>query len=59
MHRGGRLRAELCDECLRQEIFDLLNEAQAVIGRWQNTHNGVRPHSSLGCRPPSPVSPPD
>ncbi|OHV18156.1 transposase [Methylorubrum extorquens] len=47
------------DECLRQEIFYSLREAQAVIGLWQNTYNRVRPHSSLGYRPPAPISFPD
>ncbi|CAO4135916.1 hypothetical protein OFEAOIEE_LOCUS3663 [Methylorubrum extorquens] len=44
------------DECLRQEIFYSLEEAQIVIGLWQNTYNRVRPHSSLGYRPPAPVA---
>ncbi len=52
---NGRLR----DECRRQEIFYSPKEAQIVIGLWQNTHNRVRPHSSLGYRPPAPVSVPD
>jgi len=56
---GGDLRAELKDECLRQEIFYSLKEAQIVIGLWQTTHNRVRPHSSLGYRPPAPISYPD
>ncbi|ABY28950.1 hypothetical protein Mext_0535 [Methylorubrum extorquens PA1] len=47
------------DECLRKEIFYSLREAQAVIGLWQDTYNRVRPHSSLGYRPPAPVSFPD
>ncbi|CAO4135552.1 hypothetical protein OFEAOIEE_LOCUS3297 [Methylorubrum extorquens] len=47
------------DECLRQEIFYSLREAQVVIGLWQNTYNRVRPHSALGYRPPAPVSFPD
>ena len=59
MQGGGDLRAELRDECLRQEIFYSLKEAQAVIALWQNTYNRVRPHSSLGYRPPAPVSFPD
>ena len=50
---------KLRDECLRQEIFYSLREAQVVIGLWQNTYNRVRPHSSLGYRPPAPVSFPD
>jgi transposase InsO family protein len=56
---GGDLRAELRDECLRQEIFYSLKEAQIVIGLWQDTYNRVRPHSSLGSRPPASVSYPD
>ena len=52
---NGKLR----DECLRQEIFYSRKEAQIVIGLWQSTHNCVRPHSSLGYRPPAPVSYPD
>ena len=47
------------DECLRQEIFYSLKEAQAVIGLWQNTYKRVRPHSSLGYRPPAPITFPD
>ena len=50
---------KLRDECLRQEIFYSLREAQVVIGLWQNTYNRVRPHSSLGYRPPAPVTFPD
>lgn len=38
---------KLHDECLRQEIFYSLNEAQAVIGLWQTTYNCIRPRSSL------------
>ncbi|KNY20064.1 integrase [Methylobacterium sp. ARG-1] len=52
---NGKLR----DECLRQEIFYSLKEAQIVIGLWQTIYNRVRPHSSLGYRPPAPVSYPD
>jgi len=47
------------DECLKQEIFYSLKEAQVMIGLWQNTYNRVRPHSSLGYRPPAPVTFPD
>jgi putative transposase len=52
---NGKLR----DECRRQEIVHSLKEAQAVIALWQNISNRVRPHSSLGYRPPAPVSYPD
>jgi hypothetical protein len=47
------------DECLRQEIFYSLREAEIVIGLWQNTYNRVRPRSSLGYRPPAPITFPD
>ncbi len=47
---NGKLR----DECLNQEIFYSLNEAQVVIGQWRNHYNTKRPHSSLGYRPPAP-----
>ena len=50
---------KLKDERPHQEIFYLLKEAQTVIGIWQNTYNRVRPHSSLGYRPPAPVTFPD
>jgi len=40
MKGGGDLRAELRDECLRQEVFYSLKEAQIVIGLWQTTYNG-------------------
>jgi transposase InsO family protein len=50
---------KLKDECLRQEIFYSLKEARTVMGIWQNTYNRVRPHSSLGYRPPAPVTFPD
>ena len=51
--------ARLRDELLNGEVFYTLKEAQIVIGLWQNTYNRVRPHSSLGYRPPAPVSYPD
>ena len=39
-----------------QEIFYSLKEAQAVIGQWRNHYNTKRPHSSLGYRPPAPLT---
>jgi putative transposase len=42
------------DECLNQEIFYSLKEAQVVIGQWRKHYNTIRPHSSLGYRPPAP-----
>src|SRR5271167_3320810 len=47
---NGKLR----DECLKGEIFYSLKEAQVVIEQWRVHYNTVRPHSSLGYRPPAP-----
>ena len=46
-------------ECRRREIFYSVREAQIVIGLWQHNCDRIRPHSSLGFRPPAPVSYPD
>jgi transposase InsO family protein len=47
---NGKLRDELLD----REIFCSLAEAQVLIERWRRHYNTVRPHSSLGYRPPAP-----
>ncbi len=47
---NGTLRRDL----LNREIFDTLLEAQVLVERWRNHFNTVRPHSSLGYRPPAP-----
>jgi len=44
----------LRDECLNGEICYSLKEAQVVIEPWRVQYNTVRPHSSLGYRPPAP-----
>ena len=49
---NGRLR----DELLNGEIFYSLREARVVIERWRKQYNTVRPHSSLGYRPPAPAA---
>ena len=54
MPRGRHIAAELRDECLNQEIFFSLKEAQIVIEQWRNQYNTIRPHSSIGYRPPAP-----
>lgn len=46
--------ARLRDEFLNGEIFYTLKEAQIVIEGWRRHYNGVRPHASLGYRPPAP-----
>ncbi|MBA9071311.1 transposase InsO family protein [Methylobacterium sp. RAS18] len=55
----GSFNGKLRDECLHQGIFYSLKEVQAAIGLWQHTYNRVRPHSSLGYRPPAPATPLD
>lgn len=47
---NGKLRDELLDG----EVFDTLLEAKVLIERWRRRYNTVRPHSSLGYRPPAP-----
>ena len=46
--------ARLRDELLNGEIFYSLREAQILIESWRRHYNGVRPHASLGDRPPAP-----
>lgn len=46
--------ARLRDELLDGEIFYTLREAQIVIESWRRHYNAVRPHASLGYRPPAP-----
>ena len=47
---NGKLR----DELLAREVFDTLLEAKVLVARWRRHYNQVRPHSSLGYRPPAP-----
>ena len=47
---NGKLR----DEFLNGEIFYTLKEAQVLIEGWRREYNTIRPHSSLGYRPPAP-----
>ena len=42
------------DKVLNLEIFDTLYEAKVLIDRWRWEYNHIRPHSSLGYRPPAP-----
>jgi putative transposase len=46
--------ARLRDELLDGEIFYSLREAQIVIESWRCHYNIVRPHASLGYKPPAP-----
>jgi transposase InsO family protein len=47
---NGKLR----DELLNREIFTTLTEARVLIEQWRMEYNHIRPHSSLGYRPPAP-----
>jgi putative transposase len=47
---NGKLR----DELLNGEIFDTLYEAKVLVDRWRREYNHIRPHSSLGYKPPAP-----
>ncbi len=49
---NGKMR----DELLEREIFYSLKEAQILIEMWRTQYNKVRPHSSLGYRPPAPAA---
>jgi len=46
--------ARMRDEFLNGEIFDTMIEAEILTRRWVDTYNMLRPHSSLGYRPPAP-----
>jgi IS30 family transposase len=50
------LNGKLRDELLNGEIFYTLQEAKVLIERWRQHYNTIRPHSSLGYRPPAPVT---
>lgn len=49
---NGKLRDELLDG----EIFYSLKEAKVVIENWRQEYNTIRPHSSLGYKPPAPAA---
>ncbi len=50
LHGLGKLR----DELLNCEVFYTLTEATVLIEQLRKEYNQVRPHSSLGYRPPAP-----
>ena len=47
---NGKMRDELLD----REAFSTLTEAKVLIEQWRREYNTIRPHSSLGYRPPAP-----
>ena len=46
--------SKLRDELLDMEVFNTLSEARVLIEQWRVHYNTIRPHSSLGYRPPAP-----
>ena len=46
--------ARLRDELLDGEIFYTLAEARIIIESWRRFYNTLRPHGSLGYKPPAP-----
>jgi putative transposase len=46
----GKMR----DELLNGEVLDTLDEAKVLVEAWRKVYNRIRPHSSLGYRPPAP-----
>jgi hypothetical protein len=46
--------SKLRDEFLNGEIFYSINELRVLAERWRVHYNTVRPHSSLGYKPPAP-----
>ena len=49
-----RLNGKLRDELLAHEVVDTLLEAKVLIEHRRKDYNTIRPHSSLGYRPPAP-----
>jgi len=48
--------SKLRDEFLNGEIFYSIKEIRILAERWRIRYNTIRPHSSLGYRPPAPES---
>ena len=49
---NGRFR----DEFLKTEAFYTLKEAEVLTAKWLHLYNHIRPHSSLGYKPPAPLA---
>ena len=47
---NGKLR----DKLVNREVFNTLRETRILVERYREIYNRVRPHSSLGYRPPAP-----
>jgi putative transposase len=47
-------QSTLRNELINGEIIYTLTEAQVLIEQWHVHYNTIRPHSTLGYRPPAP-----
>jgi transposase InsO family protein len=52
--QAAEISQQLRGGLLNREIFYSLKEGQIVIEQWRKHYNTIRPHSSLGYRPPAP-----
>ena len=51
---GESFNGKLRDELLDREVFYTLLEVRVLTEQYRQTYNRIRPHSSLGYRPPAP-----
>ena len=49
-----RFNGILRDELFDREIFYTIKEAQILFEQWKREYNTIRPHRSLGLKPPAP-----
>jgi putative transposase len=54
--KEAAISPQLRDELLNGALFYSLKEARVVIESWRRHYNSKRPHSSLGYRPPAPLT---
>ena len=50
-----RFNGILKQELIYKELFYSLREARAALANWQFEYNHIRPHGSLGYKPPAPL----
>ena len=51
---NASFNSKLRHEILNTEIFPTRKEAKVPIERWRHRYDTIRPHGSLGYRPPAP-----
>ena len=51
--KGKETNGKLRDELLYREVFYSLREVRVLTECYRRTYNRIRPHSSLGYRPPA------